>query len=150
MAQMPTDRPTGVTLLGILYFVKAGFMFALAVYAFFYGIFNIFEGAWICAIAYVMIAFLYMMIATMLFMMKSWAWMWALIFAFFGILSGISSIASSNNVDWIDGDYANQLLALGAIELILNLVIVIYLWKMKDQFSNEPIQMPQQPGMPPQ
>ncbi len=149
MAQMPTDRPFGITLLGILYFIKAGMYFFLAVYAFFWGIFNIFEGGWICAIGYLLIAFLFMSIGTMLMMMKSWAWMWALIFAIFGILSGISNLAYAGNVDYVDPDYANTLYAMGSVELLLNLVIVFYLWKTKDLFSNEPIQMPPPQGMQP-
>ncbi len=151
MAQMPTDRPFGITLLGTLYFIKAGMMFALAVYAFFWGIFNFFEGGWICGVFYIMIAFFYMMLATMLYMMKSWAWMWALIFAVFGILSGLSSVITANDISYVDPDYANTVLAFGAIEMVVNLVIVLYLWNTKDLFSNEPIQMPSPPqGQPPQ
>ena len=149
MAQMPTDRPFGVTLLGILYFIKAGMMFAFTVYMFFYGLFNLGSGGIICAIAYFMIAFLYMGIATMLMMMKSWAWMWALILAIFGILNGFFGILNASNASYFDEDYGNTIMVWSSIELVVNLVIVFYLMKTKDLFSNEPIQMPPPQGQPP-
>ncbi|MCK4968991.1 MAG: hypothetical protein KAS77_00635 [Thermoplasmata archaeon] len=141
---MPTDRPAGVTMLGILYFIKAGIAFAWIAYLFFYGLFNLGSGAWLCIIPYFILAMFYIMIATMLYMMKSWAWMWALIFAVLGLLSAIGSLA--NAAAWDDiGDIPTSYYVIPAIQLVLNLVIIIYLWKMKDAFSSEPLQMPQPP-----
>lgn len=144
MAQMPTDRPAGVTMLGILYFIKAGIAFGFIVYLFFYGLFNFGEGAWLCIIPYFLLAMFYIMIATMLYMMKSWAWMWALIFAFLGMLSAASSLWSTSYYDETV-DIPNSYYVIPAIQLVLNVVIIIYLWKMKDAFSSEPLQMPQPP-----
>ncbi len=144
MAQMPTDRPAGVTMLGILYFIKAGIAFGFIVYLFFYGLFNFGEGAWLCIIPYFLLAMFYIMIATMLYMMKSWAWMWALIFAFLGLLSAASSLWSTSYYDETV-DIPNSYYVIPAIQLVLNIVIIIYLWKMKSAFSSEPLQMPQPP-----
>ncbi len=144
MAQMPTDRPAGVTMLGILYFIKAGVAFGWIVYLFFFGLFNFGSGAWLCIIPYFILAMFYIMIATMLYMMKSWAWMWALIFAVLGMLSAIGSLA--NAAAWDDvGDIATSYYVIPSIQLVLNVVIVIYLFKVKDQFSSEPLQMPAPP-----
>ncbi len=144
MAQMPADRPAGVTMLGILYFVKAGFAFAWIAYLFFYGLFNLGSGAWLCIIPYFILAMFYIMIATMLYMMKSWAWMWALIFAVLGLLSATASLI--NTASWDEAvDIETSYYVIPAIQLVVNLVIVIYLFKVKDAFSNEPLQMPAPP-----
>ena len=144
MAQMPTDRPAGVTMLGILYFIKAGIAFAFIAYLFFYGLFNIGQGAWLCILPYFFLAMFYIMIATMLYMMKSWAWMWALIFAFLGMLNAFFTLWNTSYYDEAI-DIPTSYYVIPAIQLVLNLVIIFYLYKVKDQFSNEPIQMPAPP-----
>jgi len=144
MAQMPTDRPMGVTLLGILYFIKAGIAFAWIAYLFFYGLFNIGSGAWLCIIPYFILAMFYIMIATMLYMMKSWAWMWALIFAVLGLLNAFFSLWNTSYYD--DAvDIPTSYYVIPAIQLVVNFLIIFYLYKVKDQFSNEPLQMPAPP-----
>jgi len=144
MAQMPTDRPAGVTILGIMYFIKAGMAFGWIVYLFFYGLFNFGSGAWLCIIPFILLALFYLMIATMLYMMKSWAWMWALIFAVIGLLSAIGNLV--NATAWDDAvDIETTYYVIPSLQLVINFVIIFYLYKVKDQFSNEPIQMPVPP-----
>ena len=74
----------------------------------------------------------------------------SLIFAIFGVLSGLSTLINASNDGWYDPDYVNTIRKWGAIELIVNGVIVLYLFETKDLFSNEPIQMPPPQGQPPQ
>jgi hypothetical protein len=147
----PKDRPTGVTILAMLYFINAGVTFVQIMAVIFWGIVDFQWGAVCCALPFFLVVMLYISIGTGLFMMLKWAWMWALLLAIFGILFGLGNLVSVWAMDDIYPDgVPGYYYAFPALQLVFNLLIVWYLFQTRDSFRDltpEEIQAMQQQQM---
>jgi hypothetical protein len=74
----------------------------------------------ICTAPLLLFGVFFLLVALGLYAMKSWAWVVGLIFAILGLLGGLGGTAS--------GEYAS------VANLILNLIILVYLFKVKEYF----------------
>jgi hypothetical protein len=116
----PGERPAGVLLLAILYILNAIVAFVGAAFAMFVGAAVAGMAGLICTAPFLLLGVFFLIVAFGLLAMKSWAWIVGLVFAILGLLGGIGGAASGN---WVS--IAN---------LILNLIIIVYLFKVKEYF----------------
>ena len=141
----PADRPTGVTILAMLYFLMAGVTIVQILITIVWGLVKFEWGLVCCAVPFFLVAMFYFMIGTGLFLMMKWAWFWALLLAIFGLLFAMGNLFSTwYYSEWyIDGVPA-YLYAIPVVQIVFNGLILFYLFKMKDFFREvDPKQMQQ-------
>ena len=126
----PQERPIGVVILAVLYLINAIVVFALV------GMLVSLAGtaALVCASPFILFGIFYLLVALGLYAMKTWAWIVALVFAILGLLGAIGNLASVSTIAGSDVDIPGWFLALPAINLVLNLIIIVYLIKVKSYF----------------
>lgn len=141
----PKDRPTGVTILAMLYFMMAGITVVQILMTIFWNLVDFQWGAICCVVPFFLVALFYFMIGTGLFLMMKWAWFWALLLAIFGLLFAMGNLASTSYYsDWYPDGVPSYLYAIPVIQIMFNGLILFYLFKMKDFFREvDPKQMQQ-------
>ncbi len=116
----PGERPAGVTLLAILYVLNAIVAFVGAAMLMWVGTALGGMSGLICTAPFLLLGVFFLLVAMGLFAMKSWAWTVGLVFAILGLLGGLGGAAGGNYVS--------------VANLILNLIIIVYLFKVKEYF----------------
>ncbi|MCK5414041.1 MAG: hypothetical protein KAJ35_01530 [Thermoplasmata archaeon] len=141
----PADRPTGVTILAMLYFIMAGVTVVQILVTIVWGLVEFEWGVVCCAVPFFLVALFYFMIGTGLFLMMKWAWFWALLLAIFGMLFAIGNLFSTwYYSEWYVDGVPAYLYAIPVVQIIFNGLILLYLFKMKDFFREvDPKQMQQ-------
>ena len=141
----PADRPTGVTILAMLYFIMAGVTVVQILVTIIWGLVEFEWGVVCCAVPFFMVAMFYFMIGTGLFLMMKWAWFWALLLAIFGLLFAIGNLFSTwFYTEWYVDGVPAYLYAIPVVQIVFNGMILMYLFKMKEFFREvDPKQMQQ-------
>ncbi len=141
----PADRPTGVTILAMLYFIMAGVTVVQILVTIVWGLVEFEWGVVCCAVPFFLVAMFYFMIGTGLFLMMKWAWFWALLLAIFGLLFAIGNLFSTwYYTEWYVDGVPAYLYAIPVVQIVFNGLILMYLFKMKDFFREvDPKQMQQ-------
>ncbi len=107
-------------LLAILYVLNAIVAFAGAAMLMFIGTALGGMSGLICTAPFLLLGVFFLLVALGLLAMKTWAWTVGLVFAILGLLGGIAGTAGGN---WVS-----------IVNLILNLIIIVYLFKVKEYF----------------
>jgi len=141
----PKDRPMGVTILAMLYFMMAGVTVVQILVTIFWNLVDFQWGAICCVIPFFVVALFYFMIGTGLFLMMKWAWFWALLLAIFGLLFAMGNLFSTwYYSEWYVDGVPAYLYAIPVVQIVFNGLILFYLFKMKDFFREvDPKQMQQ-------
>jgi len=123
----------GVVILAILYVLNAIVVFAFVGLLMMWGALAAGALGLICTAPFMLFGVFFLLVAFGLYNMKTWAWMVALIFAILGLLGAIGNLATFSTIGDA-GDVPGAFIAVPAINLIINLVILVYLFKVKSYF----------------
>jgi hypothetical protein len=110
----------GVIILAILYALVAIVWFVMAALIMAAGTALAGMSGLICTAPLLLFGVFFLLVALGLYAMKSWAWTVGLVFAILGLLGGAAGAAS--------GEYVS------VANLVLNLIIIVYLFKVKEHF----------------
>lgn len=131
----PKERPMGVTILAMMYFIMAGVTAVQILVVIFWGLVDFEFGAICCAIPFFLVVLFYLSIGAGLFMMMRQFWFWALLLAILGLLFAIGNLVSTMTYsEWYPDGVPVYLYAIPAIQLVVNGIIVFYLFQVKDLF----------------
>ncbi len=141
----PKERPMGVTILAMMYFVMAGVTAVQILVVMFWGLVDFEFGTICCALPFFLVVLFYLSIGAGLFMMMRQFWFWALLLAIFGLLFAIGNLASTMAYsEWYPDGVPAYLYAIPAVQLVVNGIIVFYLFQVKDLFRDIDPQQVQQ------
>jgi hypothetical protein len=129
----PGGRPVGVIILAILYLLNAVVVFAMVGLLMVWGALEAGGAAIICLAPFILFGVFFLLIAFGLYAMRTWAWTVALVFAILGLLGAIGILVSVGSVAG-DADIPGSFLTTPAANLVINLIIIVYLIKVKDHF----------------
>ena len=129
-------KPAGVLVLVIIYIILAVLRFGASLLVL------VSEGTeqalmLFCLAPNVILGIIYLFIAMGLYALKRWAWMLALVFSLISIVYALLNIYGiSVGADIVgEVDISNAFLAVPVIALVLNIIVLLVLWRNKDLFD---------------
>jgi hypothetical protein len=129
-------RPAGILVLVVLYIILAVIRLSESALWASQG-----EGttalALLCLAPNVILGIMYLVVAGGLHLLKRWAWILALVFAVFGLIYAAVKLAGFGlGADVIkDLDMSTAFFAIPVISLFMNLIVLLYLVKVKEHFE---------------
>ena len=134
MSNMP--RPVGVLMLVVIYIILAILRFGASL------LLVTSEGSEssvmvFCLAPNIILGIIYLLIAVGLYGLKKWAWILALVFSILSVFYAILNIYGITvGIDLVsEVDISNVFLAVPIIALILNIIVLLVLWRNKDLFD---------------
>ncbi len=129
-------KPAGVLVLVVIYIILAVLRFGASLLV------MVSEGTeqalmLFCLAPNVILGIIYLFIAVGLYALKRWAWILALVFSLISILYALFNIYGISIGSDIVGevDVSNAFLAVPIISLVLNIIVLLVLWRNKDLFD---------------
>lgn len=134
MSNIP--RPVGVLILVVIYVILAILRFATSLLV------VVSEGTEssimvFCLAPNIILGIFYLLIAIGLYALKKWAWIMAILFSVISVFYAILNIYGVTvGIDLVsEVDISNIFVAVPIIALILNIVVLLVLWRNKELFD---------------
>ena len=133
-ADYQQERPVGVIILAVLYVINAVVYFIMGGWLASLGALEIGFLGVMCVAPWFILGILFLVIGLGIYGLKTWAWLLALIFAILGLLGALANLASLGSISGDDVDVPGFFMAIPAVSLVLNIIIIVYLIKVKPHF----------------
>ena len=134
MSNIP--RPAGVLILVVTYIILAILRFGTSLLV------VVSEGTEssimvFCLAPNIILGIFYLLIAVGLYALKKWAWIMAIVFSVISVFYAILNIYGVTvGIDLVsEVDISNVFVAVPIIALILNIIVLLVLWRNKDLFD---------------
>lgn len=130
----PQERPTAVTILAVLFVLNSVIVMAILGLLISGGLLAAGAAGLICMGPFILIIVFFLLVAYGLHGMRTWAWMVAMVFAILGLLGAIGFFASVGSVA-SGASIPGYFVAIPLFSLVINLVILVYLFQVRYHFS---------------